>query len=84
MQINANEMYPENSSVVEQLLNDMATLPMRKVGELFENTYSKVSQWKFIRSNEKKNEIDEIIRLHLFLFCRGNGGRNTVQIDCYL
>lgn len=41
MQITANEMYPDNSTVVEQLLNDMATLPIRKVGEL--------CSWKFIQ-----------------------------------
>lgn len=33
MQITAHEMYPENTTVVEQLLNDMATLPIQKVGE---------------------------------------------------
>ncbi|XP_031624803.1 extracellular serine/threonine protein CG31145-like [Contarinia nasturtii] len=33
MQITAHEMYPENSTVVEQLLNDMATLPIAKVDE---------------------------------------------------
>lgn len=33
MQITANEMYPENSTVIEQLLNDMATLPIETVGE---------------------------------------------------
>lgn len=33
MQITAHEMYPENSTVVKQLLEDMATLPIRKVGE---------------------------------------------------
>lgn len=33
MQITENEMYPEDSPVVEKLLMDMATLPIRKVGK---------------------------------------------------
>lgn len=32
MQITANEMYPENSQVVDKLLIDMATMPIVKVG----------------------------------------------------
>lgn len=32
MQITANEMYPENSTAVEKLLTDMASLPIQKVG----------------------------------------------------
>lgn len=32
MQITANEMYPKDSDAVKKLLNDMATLPIQKVG----------------------------------------------------
>lgn len=32
MQITANEMYPENSVIVDKLLHDMATMPIVNVG----------------------------------------------------
>lgn len=34
MQITANEMYPESSTVVEKLLTDMASLPIEKAGNV--------------------------------------------------
>lgn len=54
MQITANEMYPDNPTVVEQLLNDMATLPIRKVGELY--------SLKFIQTCAESVCLCEIIK----------------------
>lgn len=78
MQINAHEMYPENSNV-DQLLNDMATLPIHKVGEYtiyFIAKFDIECVREFIRLKDQKRYEYECLYFH-----RGDACRNTVQND---
>lgn len=66
MQITANEMYPKDSKVVENLLTDMATMPIVNVG------MTRLSTLLSLFSENSK-------KIDFFSLYRGKIWRHTIQ-----